>query len=85
MKLLKIRTIMMLMIYNVNSTIFHVGYISVQHIKSDTIGLVSSSLDCHRQSLVQTLTWTLGESNLHVLSLLPHIALFFFVQGPFTI
>ena len=45
----------MLMIYDVNSTIFHVGYISVQHIKSDTIHLVSYSLDCHMQSFVQTL------------------------------
>ena len=38
---------MMLMINNVNGTILHVGYISVQHIKSDTICLVSYSLDCH--------------------------------------
>ena len=27
------------------------------------------------QSSVQTLTWALGESNLHVLLLLPHVAL----------
>ena len=79
MKLLKICTIMMLTIYNVNSTIFHMGYISLQlHINSDTIHLVSYSLDCHMQSFVQTLTWALAESNLHVLSLLPHVALFVF-------
>ena len=45
---------MMLMIDNVNGS-YHVGYISVQHIKSDTICLVSYSLDCHTQSFIQTL------------------------------
>ena len=42
----------MLMICNVNSIIFHVGYISVQNMKIDTICLVSYSLDCHMQSFV---------------------------------
>ena len=75
MNLLKIYTIM-LIIHNVNSTIFHVGYISVQNMKIDTIWLVSYSLDCHMQSFVHTLTWALEESILHVISLLPHVALF---------
>ena len=72
----------MLMIYNVSSTIFHVGYVSVQNMKSDINLLVSYSLDCHIQSFVQTLTWALGQSSLHALSLLPHVALFF-LQGLF--
>ena len=57
---------------------FHMGCISVQHIKSDTIHLVSYSLDCHMQSFVQTLTLALGENNLHVLTWLPHVAPFVF-------
>ena len=38
-------------LYNVDSTIFHVGTISVQNMKSDINCLVSYSLDCHMQSL----------------------------------
>ena len=64
-------------LYNVNSTILHVGYISVQNMKSHINCLVSYSLDRHMQSFVQTLTWALGESSLHANSLLPHVALFF--------
>ena len=74
MKRLKFCTIM-LMIYNVNSTIFHVAYISVQNMKNDINRLVSYSLDCHIQSFVQTLTWALGESSLRAFSVLPHVAL----------
>ena len=70
---------MMLMIYNVSSTIFHVAYISVQCIKSDTI-LVSNSLDCRMHSFVQTHLSRLGlwGRAVHILSLLPHVALFVF-------
>ena len=76
MKLIKFCTII-LMIHNMNSTSFHVGYISVQNMKSDINRLVSYSLDCYMQSFVQTLTWALEESSLHALSLFPHVAVFF--------
>ena len=39
---------------NVSITIIHMGYISVQNMKIDTIRLVSYSLDCYMQSFVQT-------------------------------
>ena len=67
MKLLKFCTIT-LMVYILNSTNFHMGYISVQNTKSDINCLVSYTIVCPDSDR------GFGESSLHVLSLLPHVA-----------
>ena len=75
----------MLMIYNVNSPISHVGYISIQHSKSDTFTtpLMSYNLDCHMQSFVHTPTCALGRAIYISFLCFLMLLYLFFLQGPF--